>query len=446
MSGLARWYAANGYTVSGCDTSETSKTLTLLKDSGIDVLHGHSPKHLAGVDILISSMAVSDDDAELVAAQQGKLKTLKRIALLGELFEMHDAIGVTGTHGKSTTTGMIAALFLAAGADPSIQIGADLPEIKGNYHHGKGKHLIAEVDESDPGFANLKCHTAIVTNLEDDHIAGEFEERRNYHASLADLEKAVTHYASSAKQFLYCADWDSLTTLFHDAKHGKSYGQHDKADYKIVTSTHKVDGSEFDFRLPNGETYSVELSIPGVHNIQNAAAALACAHLNGLDMTTAINALRKYQGVGRRWQMLGKVKGAVIIDDYAVHPTEVAVVLKVAKDTGRRVRAVLQPHRWVRTARLWQDLADAAGLADEVLVLDIYGAGETAIPGISSELIVERLLEEGKRASHHTHDSAKTYLIDTLLENDLVITLGAGDVWQVGAAIAHQDKPLFEVS
>lgn len=437
MSGLARWYQADGYRVSGCDSAQ-GKIFEMLSTEGISVAHGHSPEHLEGVDTLVCSMAVSEDHPEILRARAAGKRVIKRIELLAELFASHRALGVTGTHGKSTTTGMLATIFVAAGRDPSVQLGATLPSLGGVMRYGKGEELIAEVDESDPGFAGLQAATAVITNLGDDHIAGEYSERRNYHASVEDLEAAFRRFARRAGQVLYCADWPNLERVLGGVAKRHSYGFGAGSDYRAERVRLEEMASAFRFRTPQGETHEVRLAVPGKHNVQNATAALAAAHLSGLDLGAAVAAIETFRGVGRRLQRHGSGEGALVLDDYAVHPTEVEVVLSVAKNTGRRVRAVLQPHRWVRTARQWPALADAAAIADEILVLDIYGAGEAPIAGISPQLIVERLRQAGKRASYHDLASAQRYLRETLAPDDLIITLGAGDVWRVAAGIVAE--------
>jgi UDP-N-acetylmuramate--alanine ligase len=434
MSGLARWYKQDGYRVSGCDSSPSSIVESLVQED-ISVFVGHSASHFeTNVDTLISTMAVADNHPEILAAKDLGVRHIKRIELLAELFNEHKSIGITGTHGKSTTTGMTATIFMAAGRDPSVQIGANLPLIEGNMRYGDSDYLVAEVDESDPGFVHLKSHIAVITNLEDDHIAGDYDERRNYHASLEDLEEAAYSYAQKAERVIYCADWERLTALVENLETAVSYGFNKKADYVITKADLMDSQSSFTLKTPTG-TVDVQLNVPGSHNVLNASAALSVAHLNGIDLNIAAKALSTYTGVGRRWQRWGEVHNALVIDDYAHHPTEITVTLTTALNTGRRVRAVLQPHRYVRTARHWPAIADAAGLADEVLVLDIYGAGETVIPGISSQLIVERLKAAGKNVSFHNLLSAQDYLSQTLADNDLVITLGAGDVWRIAAGL-----------
>ena len=435
MSGLARWYLADGYLVSGCDAASSAE-LDTLQRQGIKAYLGHDAGHVNHADILVSSTAVPTTHPEIQAAlAQGK-PSLRRIELLAQLLATRRGVSVTGTHGKSTTTGMIATLFLKADLDPSVLIGGQLASLGSNVRYGHGAWLIAEVDESDPGFAGLTSEIAVITNLEDDHIAGEFNERRNYHASLSDLEDAARTFAGRTQQVLYCADWPGLKGVLDGVQGTVSYGLSEQATYRAEVRELSGSSSTFTFHAPDASC-DVKLLIPGLHNVQNAAAALATAHLAGLELSAAAEHLGTFGGVGRRWQRVGSVRGALIIDDYAHHPTEVKVTLEAARHTGRRVRAVLQPHRWVRTARHWAALADAAALADEILVLEIYGAGEAAIPGVSSARIVERLRAAGSTAELTTAAAAQTYLCETLMSGDLVITLGAGDVWRVAEGIVE---------
>ncbi len=443
MSGLARHYQLEGHTVSGCDASDTP-TLAALRAGGIEVHQGHSPEHLHGVDTLVSTMAapnplIPGSVEEVEGAARLGIESIKRMELLGRLFTQRDTIGVTGSHGKSTITGMIATVMTRALPDTSVQIGANLPLIGGNMKHGPGRWLVAEVDESDPGFARLKTKLGVIPNLEDDHVATGFSERRNYHASLEDLQAAVLSYADNAGQLLRCSDSASLDELLGDRNGTLTYGFHSDSDYLIQSHQLNAGGSTFVLRLPDGSRVSAEIRVPGLHNVQNAAAALAAAHLSGVPAEEAATHLADYAGVGRRWQIWGEPEGALVVDEYAHHPAEVTAVLAAARNTGRRVRAVLQPHRWIRTALHWRALADAAAAADEVLVLDIYAAGEEPIPGVSSAAIAGRIGDTGIPARHTTAEEATAYLRSSLQENDLVITLGAGDVWRVAASLTGND-------
>ncbi len=436
MSGLARWFAADGYPVSGCDSADSAE-LQALARQGIETHLGHDPAHVAGTDVLVSSAAVPETHPEIQQALvQGK-PWLRRIDLLAKLLEARRGVTVTGTHGKSTTTGMIATLFLQADTDPSVLVGGHLATLGSNVRYGHGPWVVAEVDESDPGFATLASEIAVLTNLEDDHIAGEFDERRTYHASLEDLEQAARTFAEHAKTLVYSADWPGLEGVLGGLPNLVSYGVAPHATYRAEATVLSGTGSTFTFCTPDTRC-DVKLPMLGLHNVQNATAALTAAHLAGLDVAAAAEHLSSFSGVGRRWQRRGSVNGALIIDDYAHHPTEVRVTLEAARHTGKRVRAVLQPHRWVRTARHWPALADAAALADEVLVLDVYGAGEAPIAGVSSENIVARLQAVGRDARLYSLSGAQHYLVETLEPNDLIVTLGAGDVWRVGEGVLQE--------
>ncbi len=434
MQALARWCRLEGFEVGGCDAG-AGAALEQLAAEGMSIDTVHDPRHATCADVFVHSMAVPHDHPELEAARAAGKPVLKRIELLGELFRLRDALAVTGTHGKSTTTAMLSTLLLAVDPTSSVQLGAELPSIGGTMHHGSGTWLAAEVDESDPGFADLRSKVAVVTNLEDDHIAGEYDERRNYHASLEDLERAAQRFALASEKLVYCADWPGLEAMFADHPSSLRYGLTPQADYRISGLELRPASSSFTLERPAGTPLSVRLSVPGVHNALNAAGAIAALESAGFDAEPALAALESFTGVGRRWQVWGEIDGALIIDDYAHHPTEVRAMLEIAKATGRRVRAVLQPHRWVRTARHWPALAQAASLADEVLVLDIYAAGERAIDGVSPALIVKRIVELGTDASQHDAKTALAYLRGSTARGDLVITLGAGDVWRIAAAL-----------
>ncbi len=434
MQALALWCRSEGFQVSGCDASEFDATR--LRSAGIDVCAGHDAGHATGQSVVVHSMAVPADHPELIAARAGGARVMRRIELLGELFERRKAIGVTGTHGKSTTSGMAATLLLALDPDTSVQLGATLPAIGGAFRYGDGEWLVAEVDESDPGFANLSAGVALLTNLDDDHVAGDYDERRNYYGSYDELKAAAKRFADQGERVVYCRDWQTLHELVADRPTSLSYGFSEDADYRITDLQLTELGSSFRLHAPGAEPFEVRLAVPGRHNVSNAAGAIAAVHVAGFDPRPALPTLAGFAGVGRRWQSWGERDGALIIDDYAHHPTEVAATLEAARGTGRRVRAVLQPHRWVRTARQWPELAAAAAAADEVLVLDIYAAGEKPIANVSSSLIVQRLQERGVAARSADLDSATAYLAGSLEPNDLVITLGAGDVWRVAAALA----------
>ena len=440
MSALAKWHLQEGHQVSGCDTAD-SQSVQQLRSLGIPVHSSHNPDHLTDKMTLIKNRAVPANEPEAKHATKLGILVKHRIELLGDLFQRFNAIAVTGSHGKSTTTGMIATIFCQLGLDPSVLIGADLQDIGGNMRFGRSTTLVAEVDESDPGFSLLDSHLAVLTNLENDHVADGFSERRTYHATFNDLLDATEKFASRAKNILFCSDWPLLKSLFGQTCTASTFGTTSDATYRISGLNLLPEASKFNLVLPEGNIQQVCLSIPGQHNALNAAAALAVAHLSGLDISASADALSQFKGVGRRWQHWGTIEGAPIIDDYAHHPTEIMATLNTAQLTGRRVRAVIQPHRWVRTALHWPAIADAASIADEVFLVDIYGAGELAIPGISPEIIRDRVALTGTPIEYHSSlESVVSSIASTLDPNDLIITLGAGDVWKVAELLVNQER------
>jgi len=439
MQALALWCRHDGFEVSGCDPAISAAARADLEAAGVALHDHHDAAHAGDAEVVVHSMAVPVDHAELSAARAAGALVVRRIELLGELFRRRRAIGVTGSHGKSTTSGMLATMLLELEPDSSVQIGARLPALGGSHRYGSGAWLVAEVDESDPGFAQLACEVAVITNLEDDHVAGDFLERRNYHASVADLEAAATRYVMAAAALVYCADWPDLARVVAGHPNAVTFGLSEHADFRVTDLEISEKGSTFTLARPGGGPLDVFLNVPGRHNALNAAAAIAALSQAGLDPEPALHGLASFGGVGRRWQVWGERRGAMVVDDYAVHATEVSTTLSVARATGRRVRAVLQPHRWVRTARQWRQLAEAASVADEVLVLDVYAAGEAPIPGITPELIVDRLAELGVKASRHDLASATDYLRGDVSAQDLVVTLGAGDVWRVASGLLAEE-------
>lgn len=430
MSGIARWYHAEGFHVSGCDFRE-SETVQALRAEGIPVHIGHDASHVQDVDVLVSSMAVPLEHPEIQAANSQGIPHLRRIRLLADIFDKRKGIGITGTHGKSTTTGMLSHILMQTDIRPSLLIGASLPLINGNYYHGTGDYLVAEVDESDPGFGDIASYLGVITNLEADHIAGEFEERRNYHASLEELEKITSSYIAKAETLLYCADWQRLEALCHTHPRAYRYGKDaDNLDYAVRNLRMSQTETCFDMQTPRA-SYAVRLPLLGEYNALNAVAALAVVDMLEMPLEPAIAALETFTGIGRRFQEHGRLRGAPLIDDYAHHPTEIQAALSAAKQTGRRVRAILQPHRWIRTAQQWPEMAAAACIADEVVVTDIYAASEQPIAGVSAQLIVAAIAEAGVPVRYASLAEAEEYFAETLAEDDLLITLGAGDVYKV---------------
>ena len=428
VSALAAMLHSAGHTVSGCD-HQLSPLTARLERLGIRVQQGHSTAHLSGVDVLVASTSIQAEEPEFLEAIKQGLPVMRRIELLAELMRSKKSIGVTGTHGKTSTSAMIATVFEACGTDPSAAVGGEVRAIGGTSKVGSGAHFIAEIDESDPLFARIHCDIAVVTNIEDDHVAHDGDTKPNYHANLEALHGAFQTFARQAAKVVYCADWPGLAGMLEGANL-ISYGLHSPAKYR-AENVSLLDGRpRFTLTRDGTALTEVKLIAPGEHNVLNAVAALAVADLEGLDIGCAAAALVDFGGAGRRWEVLGYLNGALLVDDYAHNPTKVRSAIAGAKTTGRRVRVVFQPHRVGRTAREWQNYADVLRAADEVMILDLYASSEAQIAGVHSTLIEARMHALGFAAARYWSDreALREYLRSSATARDLIVTMGAGDV------------------
>ncbi|WP_189057963.1 UDP-N-acetylmuramate--L-alanine ligase [Deinococcus daejeonensis] len=433
MSAFARLLSAQGHRVSGCDEHVTDLTARLSQE-GIPVAPEHSASHVTDepfgrIDVLVASEAVPKDHPELVAARAAGVEIRPRMALLDALLRGGTSIGVIGTHGKTTTTSMIAVALAGAGLDPSAFVGGIVPEFGSNARTGSGP-FVAEVDESDKGFAGLGAGTAVFTNAEDDHVGGN---QATYWETVEEQHAAFARFVAQSDRVLLCADWPGLDALCGGARERLTYGQDEGADYRAANLRPDADGTTFTV-LRRGEGLAeARVALPGLHNVLNALAALAVVDLHGGDVPRAAAALAEFRGPGRRWQRIGELNGALVIDDYAHNATKVAAAVQAARQTGRRVRVVFQPHRYLRTQQSWPRLADALMDADEVLLLDIAAASEPPIPGIHATLISDRMSAGGHAGVQYLPDRAEVLRVlrETAGPGDLIVTMGAGDVWKL---------------
>lgn len=445
ISAFARLLHARGHRVSGCDAA-LSGTTEGLEAEGIPVQLGHAAQHvtahpLGKVDVVVASEAVPKDHPELLAAQQADIPVVPRMALLDELLRAGPSIGVIGTHGKTTTTSMIAVALLGAGLDPSAFVGGHVPEFGGsNARLGEGP-LVAEVDESDKNFAGLHCETAVFTNAEDDHVGGK---QATYWETVEEQHAAFAQFVAQAGRVLYCADWqgktgEGLGPLLSEAAQKISYGTGEGCDYRAENVRPDTEGTSFTVTYQGQVLGEARVALPGTHNTTNALAALAVTHLYGGNFEQAAAALAEFAGPGRRWEKVGTLRGALIIDDYAHNPTKVAAALQAGHQTGRRVRVVFQPHRYLRTQQSWPELSRALMAADEVLLLDIAAASEAPIEGIHATLIRDRLQELGHQHVTYYPERAEAVRVlrETAQEGDLLLTMGAGDVWKISRELAR---------
>jgi UDP-N-acetylmuramate--alanine ligase len=432
MSALARLLLAEGVAVTGCDLAPGKRALAL----GVPVYRGHAPEHLKDEDTLLVPTPIPPDHPEVAAARAKGMRVLRRMELLAQLLAAKPSLGVTGTHGKTTTTGMLASVLLEAGLDPWVLLGGELGLLPGNARYGQGPRL-AEVDESDPLFREVRVSVAVATNLEADHIAPPGQLAPNYHESLEALEEAMRGFLQGAGVVVVPAFDERLLRLSRGLKR-RLFGKGGELWAEGVEPG--PTGSRFLLVWEGRVLGEARLQVPGAHNVNNALAAALAALAFGVDAEAILKGLSRFPGVGRRFQRVGEVKGALVVDDYAHHPTEVRATLEAASHLGRRIRVLFQPHRLLRTQALLEEFVEALTPAQEVVVLPVYTAGERAgaSPEELSRRIAQGLKARGVAARYLEGEEALAYARATATPEDLWLALGAGDVTELAWRLVHE--------
>jgi UDP-N-acetylmuramate--alanine ligase len=436
MSGLARVLLARGARVSGSDQAESAVTRALSAE-GITVRIGHDAAHVGDVDRVIYSAAVAADNPELCEAERRGIPRVRRDRALGELMAGSLGIAVAGTHGKTTTTGMCASIFLQAGEDPTILIGGDLPAIGGNARAGRGPVLIAEACEAYDSFLELSPRIAIVTNVEADHL--------DYHGSLEGVVRAFSRFVERIAPggcAVLNADDPHTPRLLEALRCRAVLFALDPAPEKRTASAYvatevreREARPSFVLHREGERLGEVRLSVPGRHNVANALAAGAAAIEAGVPFRAVQEGLAAFTGTGRRFETLGEARGVRVIDDYAHHPTEVRATLAAAAVLGRPITAVFQPHLFSRTRDLMSEFAASFGEARRVVVTGIYAAREAPLPGVDAGQLAEAIRASGGGAEVWYLPRAEEIapaLAERLEPGELVLTLGAGDIRRVG--------------
>jgi len=439
MGGIAEVLHTLGFEVSGSDASASNMTRRLAA-LGVAVHVGHAPDLVNGCGLLVRSTAIAHDNPELVAAREAHIPVVPRAQMLAELMRLRLGIAVAGTHGKTTTTSLVASLLAEGGLDPTYVVGGRLIASGVNARLGAGRYLVAEADESDASFLLLQPVMAVVTNIDADHMetyGGDF-------ARLKATFLEFLHHLPFYGRAVLCADDPTIAAMLDEiAKPVVTYGLDPSAELRAVDVC--ADGTRTHFTVENGTAapLPVTLNLPGLHNVRNALAAVAVARLVGVDDTAVKRGLEGFQGIARRLQDCGERAAPVgsvrVVDDYAHHPTELAATVQAVRAAwpGRRVVAVFQPHRYTRTRDLFEDFASALGDVDVLLVLEVYAAGEEPIAGADARTLCRAVRSRGRVEPVFVDplEALPDVLDGILADGDLVLTLGAGNVGGVPATL-----------
>lgn len=433
MSSIARVLLERGYTVSGSDQQENKQTVALRKE-GAEVFIDHKAENIAGATAVVTSSAIPSDNPELVAARANGVPVLKRADFLGVLMAGQVGIAVAGSHGKTTTTAMIAKILLETGQDPTVILGGIVPEWDSNGRAGLGDYFVVEADEYDHMFLGLRPEVAVITNIEHDH-PDIFPTPEDYEAAFAEFAQLLPAHGRliacgqdvGVQQLLMSLDLSGREVTTYGI--GGQTGSEPELDYLAVDHRpNQLGGTDFIVQSDQQTIGLVRLRIPGLHNVLNALAAIVVALDLELDFGLVCRALAEFGGVGRRFQVLGEVGGVTLIDDYAHHPTEIRATLAAARQRygDRRLWAVWQPHTYSRTKMLQEQFATSFGDADRVVALDIFRSRETDTLGIDTGVVV-RAMPDVDAVHIRTIEEAIAYLLERVRPDDVILTLGAGD-------------------
>lgn len=435
MSGIAEVLINLGFGVTGSDMGE-GESVQRLRRMGAVVHIGHDAAHVGRADVVVRSTAVSEQNVEIVAAVAAGVPVIRRAEMLAELMRLKHGIAIAGSHGKTTTTSMVATCLQAGGIDPTVVIGGKLDSLGGsNARLGAGEYLVAEADESDGSFMLLSPTVALITNIDPEHL--------DHYGSLEELTRTFLEFANKVPFYgfsVLCLDHPAVQGLIPQVRRRViTYGFSRNADFR--PSQVQCAGMETSFRVLHGEVVlgEITLGMPGMHNVSNALGAIAIATELQIPFEAIARALHRFSGVHRRFTVRGEVDGVLVVDDYGHHPTEIEATLAAAEGgfAERRVIAVFQPHRYTRLAALWAEFCAAFNRADVVVVCPVYAAGEAPIEGIEHERFTADLRERGHRGARAVGslEDATAWLAEHCRPGDVVITLGAGNVHQVCAKL-----------
>jgi len=438
MSAIARVMLEMGYRVSGSDVASQELTEKLAA-KGAQIYIGHEAGNVQGADLVVYSTALSKDNVERREAERLNIPVLHRAEMLARLLNARTGIAVAGAHGKTTTSSMIALVMENCRLDPTYIIGGEIMNVGTNAKAGKGKFVVAEADESDGSFLQYESAIGVVTNIEADHL-------ENYDGDFNKLKAAYVSFLRNIKSdgcAVVCADDENIRELLPQVQDKRviTYGaEAGDADYKATNIELGDRCVSFTVSHRGEELGQVSLSVPGRHNVYNALATIIVCLEAGAPFQTIAEAIQEFRGAKRRFQVVGEVKDMLVIDDYAHHPTEIQATIQAAKATGKRIIAVFQPQRYTRTYFLFDAFSKAFAGADEVFITDIYSpAGEQKIEGVSSRKLVEMIAENSNPNVSYvpTREEVRDILAERLAPGDLVLTMGAGDIWKTAVELSR---------
>jgi len=441
MSGIAQLFLAQGVQVSGSDIRD-SERLQELRQNGAQIYIGHHPSHIKDVDLVVYSSAIKEDNPELEEAQKRGFKVVKRAEALAEIIQHGKVITVSGSHGKTTTTSLVAHILFEAGFYPTVVVGGIWLNLNSNAYLGKDNFFVIETDESDGSFLFFKPDYSIITNIDYEHL--------DYYKNFDRLLDSFNNFIENIKPagcLIACGEDKNVFSLLNKASKRKViYGLSPEYDIYAYDINLKRLFSDFNCTYARHFTERFMLSLGGVHNVLNSLAAIALAKELEIDLEIVKRALLSFKGTRRRIEIKADIQGVLFIDDYAHHPTEIKATLKTVANLGyKRVIAVFQPHRYTRTKLLLDEFAQSFYLADEVIITDIYPADEKPIEGINAELLYERF-------KFYKHPAVKFLpkkeiadcLLNSIKTGDLLITLGAGDIYKTNEELVQRFKERFE--
>ncbi len=443
MSGIAEVLLNQGYEISGSDIRESSVTQNLV-NKGARVFIGHSAENVAGADVVVNSSAVAASNPEMIGARELRIPIVRRAEMLGELMRYRHGIAVAGTHGKTTTTSLMAAVLAAAKQDPTFIIGGLVNSTGTNAQLGCSRYLVAEADESDASFLHLQPMVTIVTNIDADHMD-------TYGGDFSKLKKTFVDFLHNLPFYglaVLCGEDPVIRDIIPDvARPILTYGFDEHCDFRAINVQQDKMQSEFDVVRPgHDKPLHIRLNIPGIHNVLNAVAVIAVATDEGISDEAIQEGLANFQGVGRRFQVYGNFPigdgDAMLVDDYGHHPREVAAIIKAVRDgwPERRLVMVYQPHRYTRTRDLYEDFVEVLSTVDALVMLEVYSAGEEPIPGADSRHLCRSIRARGviEPIFVESVEGVPAIIKELVKAGDIVITQGAGNVGVLSPELARR--------